>query len=201
MRDLLWITPLEAMAVVIATAGMYLSLVLIVRVLGQRVLSGMSGFDVAALVAFGSVLGRAALGETPVLAGGLVALLTLVLLQGLAGLVRAWKWGARAVTTRPVLLMAGSDVCVDHLQRCHVQPVELQAELRLAGVRHFDEVAAVVFETSGAVSVLKRGRAIDPRLLSGVVGGSRVPSEMLARPSEVATHDVGGGSVEPGEAP
>lgn len=180
MRELLWISPLEALAVVIATTGMYLTLVLIVRVLGQRVLSGMSGFDFAAVVAFGSVLGRAALGETPRLAGGLVALLTLVILQGLAGQVRARKWGARAVTTRPVLLMTGSEVCVDNLRRCHVQPVELQAKLRLAGIRHFDEVAAVVFETSGAVSVLRKGRAIDPRLLSGVVGGSLVPADLLA---------------------
>lgn len=180
MRELLWISPIEAVAVVIATTGMYLTLVLIVRVLGQRVLSGMSGFDFAAVVAFGSVLGRAALGETPRLAGGLVALITLVFLQGLAGQLRARKWGARAVTSRPVLLMAGSEVCADQLRRCHVQPSELQSKLRLAGVRHFDEVAAVVFETSGAVSVLKRGQVIDPRLLSGVVGGSLVPLDLLA---------------------
>ncbi|MDN5893135.1 MAG: DUF421 domain-containing protein [Nocardioides sp.] len=182
MRELLWISPAEGVAVVIATTGMYLTLVLIVRVLGQRVLSGMSGFDFAAVVAFGSVLGRAALGDSPRLAAGLVALLTLVVLQACAGQVRARKWGARAVTTSPVLLMAGSRVCTDQLRRCHVQPVELQAKLRLAGVRHPDEVAAVVFETSGAVSVLKRDREIDPMLLSGVVGASLVPPDLLAHP-------------------
>lgn len=182
MRDLLWIGPTEALAVMIATTGMYLLLVLIVRVLGQRVLSGMSGFDIAAVVAFGSILGRAALGETPVLAGGLVALVTLVVLQGAAGQLRAWKWGASAITRRPVLLMAGNEVCTEHLRQCHVQPVELQSRLRLAGVRHPDEVAAVVFETSGAVSVLKRDRPIDPMLLSGVVGGSLVPEDLLAHP-------------------
>lgn len=180
MRELLWLSPAEALAAVIATSGMYLALVLIVRVLGQRVLSGMSGFDIAAVVAFGSVMGRAALGESPRLGGGLVALLTLVVLQAITGQIRSRKWGARAVTTRPVLLMAGSEVCIDQLRRCHVHPVELQARLRLAGVRHFEEVAAVIFETSGAVSVLKRGQVIDPRLLSGVVGGSLVPTELLA---------------------
>ncbi len=187
MRELLWISPIEAVAVVIATAGMYLTLVLIVRVLGQRVLSGMSGFDIAAIVAFGSIMGRAALGDSPRLGGGLVGLVTLVVLQGITGQVRSRKWGAHAVTTRPVLLMAGSEVCTAQLRRCHVQPGELQAKLRLAGIRHFDEVAAVVFETSGAVSVLRRGAAIDPRLLSGVVGGSLVPPELLA---PVAPGDV-----------
>ncbi len=187
MRELLWITPIEAVAVVIATSGMYLTLVLIVRVLGQRVLSGMSGFDIAAIVAFGSVLGRAALGDSPRLAGGLVALVTLVVMQGLTGQIQSRKWGAHAVTAKPVLLMAGSEVCAAQLRRCHVQPSELQAKLRLAGVRDFDEVAAVIFETSGAVSVLKRGTPIDPRLLSGVVGGSLVPPELL-RP--VASGDI-----------
>lgn len=180
MLELLWISPADAVAVTIATTGMYLALVLIVRVLGQRVLSGMSGFDFAAVVAFGSVLGRAALGDSPRLVGGLVALVTLVILQALTGQVRARKWGARAVTTRPVLLMAGSEVCTDQLRRCHLQPGELQAMLRLAGVRHPDEVAAVIFETSGAVSVLKRGQVIDPQLLSGVVGASLVPIELLS---------------------
>ena len=179
MGELLWVDPIEALAVVIATTGMYVMLVIIVRVLGQRVLSGMSGFDLAAVVAFGSILGRAALGETPVLAGGLVALVTLVVLQGIAGVVRAWRWGTRLVTNKPVLLMAGASVCVEQLRRCHVQPEELQARLRLAGVRNFDEVAAVVLETSGAVSVIKRGEGVDPRLLSGVVGGARVPHELL----------------------
>ena len=41
MGELLWIDPIEALAVVIATTGMYVMLVSIVRVLGQRVLSGM----------------------------------------------------------------------------------------------------------------------------------------------------------------
>ena len=126
-----------------------------------------------------SVLGRAGLGPSPNLGGGLVALVTLVIMQAIIGRIRAEKWGARAMSTKPVLLMAGSEVCTDQLRRCHVQPSELQAKLRLSGIRHFDEVAAVIFETSGAVSVLKRGVAIDPRLLSGVVGGSLVPPELL----------------------
>lgn len=182
MRDLLWISPLEALAVMIATTGMYLGLLLIVRLLGHRVLSGLSGFDLAAVIAFGSVMGRAALGESPRLAGGLVALATLVVLQALAGRVRNFRLGARAVTTRPVLLMAGDEVCLPNLRRCHVHPAELQSRLRMAGIRHPHEVAAVVFETSGAVSVLKRGEAIDPMLLSGVVGAADVPEELLGDP-------------------
>ncbi len=182
LSELLWLSPTEALAVAIATTGMYAALVLFVRLLGQRVLSGMSAFDLAAVIAFGSVIGRAALGESPVLGGGLVALATLIILQGLVGTLRHPRWGYRAVSPPPVLLMAGSQVIEEHMQRCHVLPQELQSRLRTAGIRHPSEVAAVTFESSGAISVLRRGTSIDPKLLSGVVGASLVPPELLSLP-------------------
>lgn len=184
MGELLGITWLEALAVVLATAGMYVALLLIVRLLGQRILSSMSSFDLAAVITFGSVMGRAALGEAPRLAGGVIALLTLVVMQATVGQIRALRWGARAVTNQPVLLMAGPRILAENLKRCHVLPSELQSRLRMAGVRHPGEVSAVVLETSGTVSVLRRGEPIDPMLLSGVVGGSEVPEELLAPESD-----------------
>lgn len=180
MEELLLITPLEAGAVVVATTGMYVSMLLVVRALGARVLAKMSGFDLAAVIAFGSLIGRAALGETPVLAGGVVALLTLIILQGVAGQIRARTWGTRTVNAPPVLLMAGSRILEENLRRCHVQPAELQARLRLAGVRNPDEVAAVTLESSGDLSVVRAGAPLDPRLFSGVVGAAELAPESMA---------------------
>ncbi|MGO1172838.1 MAG: DUF421 domain-containing protein [Actinomycetaceae bacterium] len=180
MRDLLFITPTETLAVALATAGMYIAMVLLVRVLGQRVLSGMSSFDLVAVIAFGSVIGRAALGEAPVLAGGLVALGTLLAMQAVVGVLRRARWGDRAMVARPVLLMAGDQVVDEHMKKCHVLPGELQSRLRLAGVNHYGQVAAVTFEPTGTISVLRRGEPVDPLLLSGVVGASLVPAELLA---------------------
>ncbi len=187
MSELLWISPTEALAVVLGTIGMYLAMVVLVRVLGQRVLSGMSSFDLVAVIAFGSIIGRTALGETPRLAGGLVALVTLLLMQGAVGLVRRTRRGALAVSGRPVLLMAGSHVVARHMRRCHVRPAELQSRLRQAGIRHPREVAAVIFEPTGTVSVLSRGERIDPMLLSGVVGASLLPPDLLGVPDHANT--------------
>ena len=179
MHDLLLISPLEAVAVVLATSGMYLGMVALVRLLGQRVLSGMSSFDLIAVIAFGSIIGRAALGETPVLAGGLVALATLLTVQGLIGLLRRRGGLQKVVATPPVLLMAGSRVITENMRRCHVLPGELQSRLRMAGIRHYGEVATVTFEPSGVISVVRRGELVDPLLLSGVVGAGLVPEELL----------------------
>ena len=179
MHDLLWLSPLEALAVVLATTGMYLGMVALVRLLGQRVLSGMSSFDLVAVIAFGSIIGRAALGETPVLGGGLVALTTLLTVQGLIGVLRRRGGLQKVVSAPPMLLMAGSAVIEENMRRCHVLPGELQSRLRMAGIRHYGEVATVTFEPSGTISVVRRGEPVDPLLLSGVVGAAQVPQELL----------------------
>lgn len=180
--DLLTVSPLESLAVVLSTIGMYLAMVVLVRLLGPRMLSGMSGFDLAAVIAFGAVIGRSALGEFPAFSAGLIALATLILLQGLVGMARRTRVGATMIDNHPVLLMAGDRMLVDNMERCHVLPSELQSRLRLAGVRHPREVAAVVFEPTGATSVLRRGELLDPQLLSGVVGAGEMPPDLLAAP-------------------
>lgn len=178
-REALLGTPAEAVVVVASTVTMYLALVVLVRILGQRMLSAMSTFDLAAIIAFGAVIGRTALGEIPHLAGGLLALITLVALQALVGALRALEIGGRAVSVRPRLLMAGGQIAWDQLRRSHVTLSELQSRLRIAGVHNYDEVAAVILESNGTISVLRRGQPIEPDLLRDVVGGDRVPPEFL----------------------
>lgn len=179
MWEHLGIGPTEALAVAVATVGMYLAMVVLIRVVGQRMISAMSSFDLAAIIAFGAVIGRAVLGDAPRLAGGLVALVTLIALQALTGAVRALPRGAHVVSVRPKLLMAGETVDRRQLRRSHVTLAELHSRLRIAGVRHPSEVAAVVLEPNGSISVLCRGEPIDPALLDGVIGADQVPREFL----------------------
>ena len=81
MWQRLMLSPAEAVAVVLATAGMYWALVVLVRLLGQRALARMSSTDLATAVALGAVIGRAALGYTPTLGAGVIALVTLFTMQ------------------------------------------------------------------------------------------------------------------------
>lgn len=179
MEELLWVTPAEAIATVLGTAGMYLAMVVLIKIVGQRMLSSMSTFDLAAVIAFGSVLGRAALGEAPRLAAGVISLCTLVAMQAIVGLIRTTRLGKRVVLSEPVLLMAGDRVLDANLTHFHVTRPELRSRLRQAGIRHRGEVAAVVFERSGTISVLRRGELIDPAFLQGVRDGDLVPPELL----------------------
>ncbi|GGD34711.1 DUF421 domain-containing protein [Microbacterium faecale] len=181
MAELLGVTWLEAGAVALATVGMYVALVVLIRILGQRMLSGMSSYDLAAVIAFGGLIARAALGESPRLAGGVIALVTLVALQALSGVIRQTRFGSWLVVNRPVLIMAGSEVLQRHMDRCHVSYPELHSRLRQSGVSHADQVGAVIFEPSGTLSVIRRGQPMDPLFFRDVVGAERLTESSPGR--------------------
>ncbi|MGQ1838445.1 DUF421 domain-containing protein [Kocuria turfanensis] len=169
-----------ALAVVLSAVGIYLAFLLMVRLLGQRVLSRLSTFDAVVAVMLGAVAGRAVLGDTPTLAAGVLGLGTLFALEAGFGRLRSGIRVSALMNNRAVLLMAGDRVLEANLRRVHVVEAELFGALRAAGVRHPAEIACVVFEASGTISVLRRGTPLDPRLLAGVRDGHLVPRELLA---------------------
>ena len=160
----------QAAAVVASTIGIYVSLLVLLRVFGQRTLSSMSSFDFAAAVALGAVTGRVILGYTPTLLAGVIGLTTLFALQSLSGVVRRHPRVDRLLSNLPLLLMANGEVVRDNLRRAHIVEDELRAKLRQAGVHRYDEVAAVILERTGGVTVLRQGETIAPELLSDVRG-------------------------------
>ncbi|MGY1709017.1 DUF421 domain-containing protein [Geodermatophilus sp. SYSU D00758] len=156
--------------VVLTTVAMYLTLVLCVRVLGQRSLATMSSFDLGCAIALGAVVGRTALLVDPTLAVGLVAMVTLFATQIALARVRRSRWVDRLLNRPPVLLMVGSRPLHGNLRSSHVAEDELRQRLRLAGVRNPAEVRCVVLERNGSVSVVRRGEPLDPWLFSDVPG-------------------------------
>lgn len=180
LGDLLGVTPGEALAVVVATILMYVAFLALQRLLGQRVFSGLSSVNITVAAVLGAIVGRATMGHTPTLAAGVIALVTLFCLEGLISRLSRWAPVDRLVNNRPVLLMAGPRPITTHLERYHVTDTELRTALRLAGVTAAGQVAAVVLEPTGAMSVLRRGTPIDPRLLAEVRGWELVPAEFVA---------------------
>src|SRR5699024_7012542 len=49
------------------------------------------------------------------------------------------------------------------------------AKLRSAGIRNRDEVACVLLESRGQISVIRRGAPIAGEMLPGAIGAERVP--------------------------
>lgn len=174
----LGITPLEALWVVVSALGIYLAFFLLIRGFGQRALASWSTLDKAVIIALGAVLGRVVLGYTPTLAAGVIGLATLFGMLRVEAFLRRTKQGAY-LSSKPILLMAGGTVLHDGLKRARILEDELYFKLRQAGIRNFSEVALVILEPTGDVSVLRRGQLIDRALLRGVQERDLIPAELL----------------------
>lgn len=174
----LGITPLDALWVVISAFGIYLAFFLLIRGFGQRALASWTTLDKAIVIALGSVVGRVILGYTPTLAAGIIGLLTMFAMLRLEALLRRTKRGVY-LSSKPILLMAGQEILADNLKKARIQNDELYFKLRQAGVCSFAEIAVVLLEPTGDVSVLRRGVPVDRELLRRVVDRDRIPNEFL----------------------
>lgn len=170
---------LGTVAVVIAAVGIYVVFLLLVRIFGQRPLARMSSSDVVVVVALGSIAGRVVLGLSVTLTAGAIALAALFTLRWIVERIGLTRWGQTLVRTPPLLLVADGRVQHDLLERSRVSMDELHGVLRGAGIRDMTEVACVVFESTGSVSVLRTGRQLDRALFADLVGVDRIPREMF----------------------
>jgi uncharacterized membrane protein YcaP (DUF421 family) len=174
------ITPGGVLAVALTTVAMYVVFLVLVRVMGRRSLAALSIHDVAGVMAFGAVLGRTALLSVPTLAGGVVAMVTLFVLQRLFALTRRSRLFGASLRQEPILLMSGSDVRDADLRRARVTHDELRQCLRLAGITRLDDVAWVVLEANGQISVARRDSTPDPFLVEDIAG--RVERDSSGQP-------------------
>lgn len=166
--------------IVLSGVGIYLVLLLFVRLSGLRSFAKFSSFDFALTVAMGSLVASTVLSGDPPLLQAAVGLAVLFGIQfTVSWMRRHWTWAQRLVDNRPLLIMAGEDVLHESLDQARMTEEDLKSKLRTAGVVHPSQVLAVVLETTGDVAVLKRDAAddFDPEIFSDVQGIDRLLRE------------------------
>lgn len=176
----LGISLINAIGVVISATILYVALSAVVRVWGRRLTANPSTGSIALVTLVGSIAARATLGNSPNLLGGLVAIGTLVLLERIFG---RWSSATRGLVPRwgrsAVVLMAGQSVRTEALTKFGMTEAMLWSQLRTHGIRSRDEVAVVVLEPRGSVSVLRASTPLDRALFAGVDGVEDVPPELF----------------------
>ncbi|MFC7482971.1 DUF421 domain-containing protein [Luedemannella flava] len=160
----------DAVGIVISAVSVYVALLLLIRVFGQRSLAAMSSVDLAAIVAIGPVAGRAILGYTPSLLAGMIGVTTLFVTQTLVRALGRRSPLERLVANRPILVLARGKVLHDGLHRAGMREGDLRLKLRASGVGSYHEVTAVIVERTGTISVIRRGEPIATDVLHDVVG-------------------------------
>jgi uncharacterized membrane protein YcaP (DUF421 family) len=162
--------------VLVSTVAIYTAFVVLVRVMGQRSLATVAAFDLALVVAVGSLIARTSLLRDPTLAQGLVALITLFALQAAVARLRRFAVVDHLVSRQPVLLVLDGRVLHNNLRSAHLLEAELRQKLRLAGVGSLGAVQCAALERNGAISVIQHGVAMQPDVMTDVAGTDVVDS-------------------------
>jgi len=134
--------------------GIYISVIVMTRICGKRSFSKMSSFDFAMTVAVGSIIATTVLSQSVSMLQGITGLVVVYLLQIGAALIRRNKKVRRIMDNSPLLLMDGPTILEDNLRKARVTRGDLRSKLREANVTRLSQVKAVVFETTGDISVL-----------------------------------------------
>ncbi|MEM7687489.1 MAG: YetF domain-containing protein [Pseudomonadota bacterium] len=142
---------------------------LLIRVNGLRSLSKMTNFDFVMTIALGSLLAGAA--QATAWSGFIQALIAMVALfigqWTSARLRKASDTFEDFAQNDPVLLMRNGKMIENAMKETRVTQSDLVAKLREANALDFDQVRAVVLESTGDISVM-HGDSIDERLLKDV---------------------------------
>lgn len=157
--------------IVFSAIGIYLSVIIMTRICGKRSFSKMSSFDFAMTVAVGSIIATTVLSSTVSMLDGIVGLVAVYLLQISAAFARRNDKIKEAMDNSPLLLMDGEAILEDNLRKARVTEGDLRSKLREANVTKLSQVKAVVFETTGDISVLHKDsdESLDLWLLKDVL--------------------------------
>lgn len=160
--------------VVLATLGIYLSFMVLVKLFGSRVLTSMTASDAIIIIMFGAVAGRVFVGNPPTLAAGVIGLTTLMALEAAYGTIRkVVKW-TRFLDRRPILLVFSGEMVEDNLTLAHITESDIYSAARRAGISRMEDVQIMILEPTGHISVIKVGQAIDPELFKDLVGSEYI---------------------------
>ena len=148
-------TLLESFWLILSVIGIYTIIIILTRVFGLRTFAKMSSFDFASTIAMGSVLASVILNSNYSLVKGAIALATIIGFQTLFSfLVRKSGFLKTLFTNKPQIIMWNGKILHRKLKRCNVSEDDLIAKLREANVHDFSDVKAVIFESTGDVSVI-----------------------------------------------
>lgn len=158
--------PIGRVAVVGTLA--YLSIITLLRVARKRTLSQLTALDFVIVVAIGSAFGRILTARHVALAEAVAAFTLLTALQfGFSWLLHHSPRVARILVARPSLLFYKGEFVRDTMRKERVTEDNIREAARHHGVGSLHLVEAVVLESTGTMSVIKKGEADDFSLVEG----------------------------------
>jgi len=143
------------------TTVIYMFLVVGLRLLGKRELGQMTIYDFVLVVVLANSVQNAMVGDDTTLAGGLVAALTLLVLNRLLTfLLTRFPSLEHHLVGDPVLLVNNGHLLVDQLRREGVTREQVMAALREHGIDDLKDARMCVLEVDGTISVVPQNATV-----------------------------------------
>lgn len=149
----------------------YIGIIILMRISGKRTLSKWNSFDFIVTIAFGSMLASLMLSTNTSLAQGILGIAMLVLFQYIitwisvrSNLFQGWVKG------QPTLLLFQGEFQHHAMRHQRVTEGEVLAALRENGMAALEDAEAVILETDGSFSVIKKLKDSSTSALADVKG-------------------------------
>jgi uncharacterized membrane protein YcaP (DUF421 family) len=151
---------------IIGSLMVFVAVILITRIVGLRSFAKFTAYDFAFTVAIGSIISSTLTSSTSIVYGGVALASLLILTYIFSYLQRKFPSLSSLISNKPLLLMKGNTIIEENLKHARVERSQLLSKLREANVLNFDQVCAVVMESTGDISVLHKSNDDDDQLLN-----------------------------------
>ena len=149
----------------------YSALIVILRLSGKRSLAKFNIFDFVVTVALGSVLATILLGSDVSFSEGVLAFLMLAALQWIVSwLSLRARWFRKLVRSDPRLVFSNGAYLELAMREERLTRGDVEAAIRQKGHGSLADIAAVVLETDGELSVISRASEGDRSAYRSVGG-------------------------------
>lgn len=148
----------------------YAALVIVLRLSGKRTLAKLNAFDLVVTIALGSTLATIALSADVALVEGVAAFAVLATLQLLVARASTrWLGARRLVKAEPEVILKDGALVDGALRSERLTAGEVRQAVRSSGTGALEQIAVVVLESDGTLSVIRSSSFGSGSALEGVV--------------------------------
>jgi uncharacterized membrane protein YcaP (DUF421 family) len=138
--------------------AIYVFLLVVFRLAGQRTLAQMNSFDLVLVLVIGDATQQALIGDDFTIGTAVVAISSLIVLDVVFGYVKCrWSVVDRAIDGLPLILVDRGIVLAERMAREGIDLSDiLSAGRQQHGLRRLDQIDFAVLERSGGLSIIPR---------------------------------------------
>ncbi|MFC6268691.1 DUF421 domain-containing protein [Frigoriflavimonas asaccharolytica] len=145
--------------VLITTVIAYFLVILMLRISGKRTLAKMNAFDTIVTIALGSILGSVILNKSTPIAEGLLAIALLIFLQFvITSITVRSRFFKKIISNTPTLIYYKGELLHPTMKKERISIGEINKSVREAGHANFDDIDAIVLETTGDITIITNNK-------------------------------------------